>query len=139
PWRERVGLELRLRRSALPLPNVTTAPCACGSIRTVKLFGCLSPANVDRATSIFHVPNAASSSATVRMSIQCRQDTGITSPDGFDRGVHPLHLGENKRYSRTNGDNAGYGLRMPSVELEAQAAREELKRMLENPAFLRQE
>ena len=28
---------------------------------------------------------------------------------------------------------------MPSVEVEAQAAREELKRMLENPAFLRQE
>jgi len=124
PSRYRIELELTARPSASTLSSVNTSPFACGSIRTVKLFGCVSPANVDRATSIFQVPNAAISSATVRMWIQCRRDTGNTSPDGFDRGVHPLHLGENKRYSRTNGDNAGFGLEMPSVAVEDQAARE---------------
>jgi hypothetical protein len=56
-------LELIIRPSLSTLSSVNTSPLACGSMRTVKLFGGDDPVTLDRPTSIFQVPDIASGAA----------------------------------------------------------------------------
>ena len=65
--------------------SVNTSPLACGSIRTVRTLGWVSPAKVDRAAFNFQVPKAGSAaqvtaastmSGTVRMGTTMRQMGG---------------------------------------------------------------
>src|SRR5689334_14575492 len=89
-------LELVDRPLASVRSSVNTSPLACGSIRSVRLLGGVSPANVDRAAFSFQVPNGASAarqvaparmiSGTIRMGPQCARRIEIARAEWVGTG-----------------------------------------------------
>jgi hypothetical protein len=93
-------LELVARPFVSVRSSVSTSPLECGSIRTVRVLGCVSPAKVDRAAFSFQVPNAASAaqqviaatviSATIRMWLPCAARIEITRAEWVGIGCNTL-------------------------------------------------
>src|SRR5215831_20567330 len=101
-------LDVVPRPSASTQYTVNTSPLACGSIRTVKLFGGDSPPGVERARFKFQIPNWSSAQLAVvssnisrmaRMEPGCARYGEKTSRNGLQRGVIHLYRLENRRYA----------------------------------------